>query len=77
MKPRFKETGKMIECKDGLVDLICKGVLYKGAYKVPCLIGYRVYGEDENGYLCEPTHIFVDDGITDDGYHYYAETIEL
>lgn len=56
--------------RKGLVDYTLDGYVDMGDFDAPCKIGFYD-GEDE------PVYIFVDDGVTDDGYHYEKDTIAL
>ena len=56
--------------KKGLVDYTLDGFIDKGDYDAPCKIGF--YDGDD-----EPAYIFVSGGVTDDGYEFEKETIEL
>lgn len=56
--------------RNGLVDYTLDGFIDKGDFDAPCKIGFYD-GEDE------PAYIFVSGGVTDDGYEFEKETIEL
>lgn len=56
----------------GLVDFLADGFIERDGEKIPCQIGFTQFGEER-----EATHIFIKDGITENGTHYYKETIEL
>jgi len=64
-------TGKLEEV-NGLVDYIAAGYIERDGEKIPCQVGFI-------NAVTEPvaTHIFIKDGITENGVHYYAETIEI
>lgn len=68
----FTTTGKMQKLQHGLVDYLADGYIEGNSSRIPCQIGYT----DFKGEI-EPTHIFIQDGVTTSGEHYYAETIEL
>lgn len=57
----------------GLVDYLADGD-YQG---IPCRIGYINYSDiyDNGGII--PRYLFIDDGITKSGDHYYKATIDL
>ena len=77
MTHNFKLIGGLTPVKNGLVDCIGEGYIIRGDEMIPCEIGYRVYDMNENGCGVVPTHIFIQNGITENGTHYNAETIEL
>lgn len=56
--------------RKGLVDYTLDGYVDMGDFDAPCKVGFYD-GEDE------PVYIFVDGGVTDDGYHYEKDTIAL
>lgn len=56
--------------RNGLVDYTLDGFIDKGDFDAPCKIGF--YDGDD-----EPAYIFVSGGVTDDGYEFEKETIEL
>lgn len=56
--------------RKGLVDYTLDGFIDKGDFDAPCKIGF--YDGDD-----EPAYIFVSGGVTDDGYEFEKETIEL
>ena len=65
-------TGKLKEVEHGLVDYVTDGYIERDGDKIPCEIGF-IHGIEP-----VPTHIFIKkDGITENGTHYYAETIEI
>lgn len=66
----FSEKLRSVE--KGLVDYTREGYLLRDNEKIPCLIGYTDYSG-----IIEPTHLFIDDYISDNGNHYYKETITL
>lgn len=68
----WDDDEKLKPLKHGLVDYTRQGYLLRDTDKVPCLIGYTDYSG-----IIEPTHLFVDDYVSDNGNHYYKETIEL
>lgn len=63
---------KLHSVDKGLVDYTREGYLLRDNEKIPCLIGYTDYSG-----IIEPTHLFIGNGVTDSGNHYYAETITL
>lgn len=65
-------TGKLTEVKNGLVDYEMEGYIIRDGEEIPCKIGFTDFSTGR-----EITHIFIDDGITESGTHYYKETIEL
>lgn len=83
MTPILKITGGLKKVKDGLVDYIASGEVIRNGKKIPCEIGFTIWGytrnhpEERGEAEVEATHIFIKDGITSDGTHYNAETIEL
>lgn len=56
--------------RNGLVDYTLDGYVDMGDFDAPCKVGFYD-GEDE------PVYIFVSKGVSDDGYEWDAETIEL
>lgn len=62
-------TGPLKKISHGLVDFLAPGYIIRYGEKIPCEIGFL----DEK----EATHIFIKEGITTNGTHYYAQTIEL
>ena len=70
---QYEVTGELKEVKGGLVDFIAEGYVIRDGERIPCEIGFTKYGDEE----VEETHIFIKNGITEGGNHYYAETIEL
>lgn len=68
---QFTITGEAKKVKAGLVDYVADGYIERDGDKIPCLVGLI------NGVELVPTHLFIKDGVTDNGTHYYAETIEL
>lgn len=75
----FYITGEIKPVKHGLVDYIAKGYLLRDNEKIPCEVGYISYADDSSviGIDRMKSHIFIKEGITDNGTHYNAETIEL
>lgn len=64
-------TGKSFKkVNHGLVNYVVEGYIERDAEKIPCEIGFIYKYEN-------PTHIFIKNGITENGTHYYAETIEI
>lgn len=57
---------------DGMVDYTIDGYLLRDSERIPCTLGYC----DFFGNI-ELTHIFIKEGITENGTHYYSETIEI
>lgn len=55
---------------NGLVDYTLAGYIDEGEYDKPCEVGF--YNDDD-----EPAYLFVSKGVSDDGYEWDAETIEL
>lgn len=75
-------TGKFNKVKNGLVDYLTDGYIKRDGERIPCEIGFTVWGysgdpNDRQEEEIEATHIFIKDGITENGTGYYAETIEL
>ncbi len=70
---QFITTSELKATKNGLVDFLADGYIVRDGEKIPCQIGYTQFGEEEP----EATHIFIKNGITENGTHYNAETIEL
>lgn len=68
----IKVTGKATQVKHGLVDYEAEGYIIKDGERIPCRIGYTDFS-----FGVVATHLFIDDGITESGTHYYKETIEL
>jgi len=61
----------------GLVDYLAEGLIYRGAERIPCEIGYIEETSDEVT-ICKAAYIFIKrDGVTDSGYCYHKETIKL
>lgn len=79
---QFEEIGQTRKQKKGLVDYLQDGVLIRDGKRIPCEIGWTIWGycgcpEDRMDEQLEVSYIFVKDGILDDGTHYYKETIKL
>jgi len=72
MKPNYTITSKVTPVKNGLVDFIADGYINRDGERIPCKIGFTEFSDEP-----EVTHIFIKDGITENGTHYDAETIEL
>lgn len=69
----FTVTGELSDkLNKGLVDYLADGYIERDGEKIPCQIGFVAMDS-----LIEATHIFIKDGITENGTHYYAETIEI
>ena len=69
----FTVTGELSDkLTEGLADYLADGYIERDGEKIPCQIGFIAMDS-----LIEATHIFVKDGITESGVHYYAETIEI
>lgn len=68
----FTITGEKKAVKGGLVDYLAEGYIERDGERIPCEIGLT----DFNGEI-EATHIFIKSGITENGTHYNAQTIEL
>ena len=86
MKITYERTGALQPIAHGLTDYVAEGRLLRNDEWIPCEIGYTGWYSSMNSkgqyepngcYLIDPTHIFVKDGMTESGNHYYAETIEL
>ena len=75
----FFVTGEIRPVKHGLVDYIANGYLLRDGEKIPCEIGYISYHDDDAviGIERMKSHIFIKNGITENGTHYDAQTIEL
>lgn len=72
----FKATGELVrQNKEGLVDFLAEGYIMRGKEKIPCKIGYTEWLDNNNVFHLEPDYIFIEDGITENGTHYEAETI--
>lgn len=73
-----ERTGK-IKLTSGLVDYAADGILHlHDTGDVPCKIGYVEYVNNNNEFILQPTHIFIqNDGVTKEGNHYSKETIDL
>lgn len=68
----FTITGEKKAVKGGLVDFLADGYIERDGEKIPCQIGFTEYN-----CVTEASHIFIKDGITENGTHYEAQTIEL
>lgn len=56
------------------VDYVANGIFYSEGITIPCEIGYNSYPSD----ILRADYIFIkEDGVTEDGYHYYKETIDV
>lgn len=67
-------TSELRAVNHGLVDFEADAILEREDFLIPCKVGFmKLESEDEP----VATHIFIKDGITKDGFHYYKETIEL
>lgn len=69
-------TGEMRKQKEGLADYLADGYIQRGEDRIPCEIAFleiTINGEPHR----EPYYIFIKDGITESGNHYYAERIDL
>lgn len=60
---------------NGLVDFLASGIY--GEEKIPCQIGYIEDTDTFGDKIALPAYIFIDDGVTEDGNHYYKATINL
>ena len=65
-------TGPLKKISHGLVDFLAPGYIIRYGEKIPCEFGFTVFSDEK-----EATHIFIKDGITNAGTHYYSQTIEL
>jgi len=76
MAHNYTVTSELRPVQHGLVDYVADGYIDRDGEKIPCLVGFT-----EFGFATDPetivTHIFIKDGITADGTHYEAETIEV
>ncbi len=72
----FTRTGK-IKKAEGLVDFLAEGYIEREGEEIPCQIGYNTYMDAEDDIRLEADYIFLKDGITESGTHYYAETIRI
>lgn len=70
MKQNYTVTSDLKVVEHGLVDYIAEGIYNN---QIPCQVGFMEFGDGE----LEATHIFIRDGILEDGTCYNAETIEL
>lgn len=82
MTNNYKITGKFNKVKNGLVDYVAAGYIERDDERIPCEIGFTVWGysgdpRDRLEEEIEATHIFIKDGVTENGTHYNAETIEI
>ena len=81
----YRRTGKMKRVNRGLVDYVAEGEYQKGegGEWIPCEIGYCIWGytyehpDERPEEELEVTHIFIKEGITKNGNHYSAQTIQL
>lgn len=58
--------------KKSLVDYLAQGYIERDGEKIPCRIGFNKFSDK-----LEPAYIFIDNGITESGNHYDAETINI
>ena len=72
MKQNYTITSELKKVSHALVDYIANGYVYRDGEKIPCKVGFTEFNA-----VVEATHIFVSDGITENGNHYYGVTIEL
>lgn len=72
----FVRTGDM-KMAIGLVDYLADGYIERDGEQIPCQIGYNEYMDAEDNIRCEAEYIFIKDGITENGTHYYAEMIAI
>ena len=63
---------KLREVEHGLVDYVKNGYYLMNGEKIPCEVGFI-----DMGTVIKATHLFVKDGVTENGTHYYKETIEI
>ena len=79
MKANYTVTSERRKVNHGLVDYVADGYIDRDGEKIPCKVGFMTTYANENDAYNDviATHIFINDGITADGTHYYAETIEL
>lgn len=70
-----RRTG-MIKTHTGICDHIAFGEIERNGEWIPCRIGYDEYDDGEE-YSLVPAFVFISDGITANGNHYYRETIVL
>ena len=71
----IRVTNEWKFCPKGLVDYLADAIIVDeggNTGDIPCQVGF-CEGFDE----IEATHIFIGDGITDKGCHYYKDTIEV
>ena len=72
-----------IKAMRGLVDHIADGEIFidkaenGGRDRIPCRIGYYEETDADGSDILRAAYLFIDDGITDNGNHYYKETINL
>jgi len=65
-------TGEKKKVNHGLVDYVVPGYIERDGEHIPCEVGFTEFNN-----VLEATHIFITDGITNNGTHYCAETIEI
>ena len=72
-------TGEKQRISNALVDYVADGYIERNGENIPCEIGFTEFYSDDlsESVEIEPTHIFIKDGITDNGTHYEAETIVI
>ena len=74
----YEITGNFRGVKNELVDYLADGYIVRGGDVIPCEVGLiEVHDWSSDEDRIQPTHIFIKDGITDNGTHYHAETIKL
>lgn len=74
-KLNFKATGDLVRQNNGCADFLAEGYIMRGEEKIPCKIGYTEWLDDNDVLHLDPDYIFIEDGITENGTHYEAETI--
>lgn len=74
---QYTITSEMKKQHNGLADYLADGYLERDNEKIPCQIGFTEWMDSNDEIHVEADYIFVKEGITEAGTHYYAETICL
>ena len=72
----YTRTGDM-KMAAGLVDYLADGYIERDGDQIPCQIGYNEYEDADGEVTCKAEYIFIKEGVTEYGTHYYADTIAL
>jgi hypothetical protein len=71
-------TGEKKKVRGEMVDYLADGYIERDGEKIPCKVGFtEYYSAWDDRINVDPSHIFIKEGITENGTHYEAETIGI